>query len=185
MRYVLDTSGDNPITLETAKGWLKVTHSYEDALITEILNAALSFSEGYTGTAFRNQDWTLKASAAELASGILITKTPLISFGGVTITLEDDSTLALTDSQYYLFVGETRSALSITDVNVFDDASESFDAVEIAFTVGTTMPPHINNAIKMLVSFMYENRGDAPTINNNSAPPEALKLLQLERVFQI
>lgn len=185
MQYKLDASGTNPITLETAKEWLKVTHSFEDTLIQAILDASLSFAEGYTGVSFRDQTWTLTASAVELASGIVISKTPLSSLTSVTVTLDDESTVVLTDDQYYLCVTESRAVLTITDGNVFNDISLKFNAVTIVFDVSNTMPSHINNAVKMLVAFMYENRGDAPTINNNSAPPEALKLLQLERVFQI
>lgn len=182
MRYQLVTNGDNPITLALAKEWLRVTHDYEDDLITTISDSALSFAENYTGCSFRAQSWSLSASVAELYAGILITKSPLTSFGTVVITLEDDTTLTLDSSDYYLAVDETRAYLAVTDVSVLNDASDAFNAVAITFTTDAGMPDHITNAVKMLISFMYENRGDAPTVNNNSAPPEALKLLQLERV---
>ncbi len=185
MQYVLDSSGANPIDVDTAKSWLKVTHSYEDDLITSIVDSALSFAEEYTGMAFRDQSWFLYASAAELALGIRIVKTPFAGISSIVITLDDDTTLTLSEDQYSLSVNAIRTVLTLTDENAIDDASSDYAAVEISFTVSSSMPAHIENAVKMLISFMYENRGDAPTINNNSAPPEALKLLQIERVFQI
>lgn len=183
MRYTLVANAANPIDLATAKEWLKITHNYEDTLVTSISESALSFCEGYTGCSFRQQDWSLSASVAELATGILITKSPLTAFDAVTVELEDDTTATIDSDDYYLTVDETRAYLVVTDPDVLQDAKNTFNAVTITFSTDAGMPAHIQNAVKMIISFMYENRGDAPTINNNSAPPEALKLLQLERVM--
>lgn len=182
MRYEATASGDNPITLDTAKDWLRVTHDYEDDLITLIADAALSFAEGYTGCSFRSQTWELSASIDEFYNGITITKSPLTALDSVVVTLDDTTTETLDSDDYYLGVAETRAYIALTDTTVMDNASDTFNAVVISFTTDAGLPGHVENALKMLISFMYENRGDAPTINNNSAPPEALKLLQLERV---
>lgn len=182
MRYELETNGDNPITLATAKEWLKVTHDYDDDLITLITDAALSFAENYTGISFRAQTWNVIATANEFYAGILITKNPITVFNSIVVKLDDGSDWTLDADDYYLGIDETRAYVALTNSSVLDDASPYYDAVTINFTTNGGMPDHIENAIKMIISFMYENRGDAPTINNNSAPPEALKLLQLERV---
>lgn len=182
MRYTLVSQNPASIDLGAAKNWLHITHNFEDDLINSIIESAVSFAEDYTGCSFREQQWNLKASAVELANGVIITKTPISSFTGITLLTSTNETKTLTDQQYFLTVEDTRAFLSITDYSLLTAASAKFDAVTVTFATNGGMPPHIENAVRMLISFMYENRGDAPTINNNSAPPEALKLLQLERV---
>lgn len=182
MRYELQTEGDNPVTLALAKTWLKISHDYEDDLITTITDSAISFAENYTGCSFRAQTWILYASINELYAGITITKSPVTDFTSIVVTLDDDSTVELDNDDYYLGIDATRAYVMLTNTSVMDNAADTYNAVSITFSTNSGLPKHIENALKMIISFMYENRGDAPTINNNPAPPEALKLLQIERV---
>lgn len=183
MKYALVSETPAPIDLGVAKDWLEVTHAYHDTMIQAIINSAFSFAEGYTGMSFREQVWALSASPAEAYNGITITKTPISDLTSVTVLGDDGQTKTLSDDDYYFTVEETRAFFMITEVSVLSSVKDKFNAVTVNFKTDGGLPPHIENAIKMIIAFQYENRGDAPTINNNPAPPEALKLLQLERVL--
>lgn len=183
MKYALVSETPAPIDLGVAKDWLEVTHNYHDTMIKAIIESAFSFAENYTGMSFREQSWALSASPVEAYNGITISKTPISDLTSVTVLGEDGQTKTLTEDDYYFTVESTTAFFIITDASILSSAKQKFNAVTVSFKTDGGLPPHIENAIKMLIAFMYENRGDAPTINNNSAPPEALKLLQIERVL--
>lgn len=183
MRYALVSSNPAPIDVDTAKKWLEVTHNYHDDIIQAIIDSAFSFAEGYTGISFREQSWKLSASPSEIAQGVQITKNPISGFDGITVSY-DSGDKKLIDDQYILTVAETTAFLVVTDLSALQNAKPTFNSISVEFKSDNGyLPPAIENAVKMLIAFMYENRGDAPTINNNSAPPEAIQLLETERVM--
>lgn len=183
MRYALASENSAPVSLDVAKEWLDVTHDYHDNTIQAIIDSATSFAEKYTGISFREQSWTLTASPSEVAEGINITKNPISDFLGCTISYSTGDK-KLTDDQFILTVEETTAFFMVTDLTALSSAIQKFNSVSVSFkTDRGYLPPAIGNAIKMIIAFMYENRGDAPTINNNSAPPEAIQLLETERVM--
>lgn len=182
MNYTPTGTVNLPISVDVAKQWLRVTHDLEDAKIEAVLKAAFSFAESYTGQTFHDQAWTLTASPAEVFGGLMITKAPISGIDLVKMRKDNGQEIFLTNNDYTIITTSSRAYFFVKSNYLYDVVADLPYAFEINFMTGAGLPAHIENAIKMLVAFMYENAGDVPTVNNNSAPPEALLLLQSERV---
>ena len=149
-----------PVNVTEAKAWLKVDWDSEDSLIETLITAAREKCEQYTNRAFISQGIT---ESFGIYDDVILSVGDVISIDSVT-------------------VGET--ALTSADYTT-DDAIDGFkitlndlpdDRVTVVYTAGygasaNDVPKAINAAILLMVSDLYDNRGDKvkrlPTASEN------------------
>jgi uncharacterized phiE125 gp8 family phage protein len=160
-----------PVSLEEAKGHLRVTITDDDAEITRYIKAAREAAESFTRRAFVTQTWEL--GMYSLGPTIELPKPPLISVVGITYTDQDGAEQTLPTTDYVvddysepglIYRARAASWPALT--------SESGVRVKVRFTVGyrgegspgkgaENVPEMVKVAILLHVGEMYENRQTA------------------------
>ena len=182
MIYELQSADSMPNLLPQLKEWMNVTHTYHDTLIETLYETAFEYVEDYTGLAYRLQAWRLSMSPAEAAVGVNIAKNPFVSVDSVATKVNGAYT-SITSDQYHLSVCSSSAFFFVTDQTQLTITDEGYDTVLFDFSVNSqSIPREVVTAIKQIVSFWYENRGDTATAENNAIPPEALLLLNQKRI---
>ena len=182
MQYLLLAADPMPNLLSQLKEWMNVTHTYHDQLIGDLYETAFEYVEDYTGLAFRLQAWQLSMSPAEAAVGVMIAKNPLVTLDSVE-TMVNSTYQEITSDQYHLSVCSSSAFFFVTDQTQLTITDEGYNTVKVDFSVNSqSIPKEVVTAIKQIVSFWYENRGDTSAENNNPIPPEATLLLNQKRV---
>ena len=81
LRYEIDTFGGLPVSLSTAKSFLKIIVPTDDAIIQKIIEGVAIFAERHTGRELRTNSWL--AYANEFQSCFEIRRTPIANIESV------------------------------------------------------------------------------------------------------
>lgn len=157
-------------TLEDAKLHLRVTHAYEDALITTLLASAVDLFEKHTRRYLSAQ--TLTHLQDGLTKQIILPKGPVTGVSSVTVRTKT-GTQTVSSSLYLTFVGqsETKPQVFFLDNVVLPEVDGYPYAVTVTYTVETTtIPASINQAILLLVGHWYENRATVGPTGGGEVP---------------
>jgi uncharacterized phiE125 gp8 family phage protein len=165
VRLTAITPSDEPVSVATAKSYLRVTGSTDDTLIGNLIKAAREQGEQISRQAFITQTRT-QVEDEWPESGILqIQCTPLQSVTSVAYVDSAEAPHTWTDFRV--------NASSQPGHVIFDslpgDTLQERGAITVTYVAGygtssTDVPDRIIQAILMLVAFWYENReaGDVP-----------------------
>lgn len=158
-RYDLTDNGDSPITLERAKGYLKVDGSDDNVVIQDLIATATQFGERYTGIDYRVKTWKLVFD--EFEDRILLRKSKVATITSIKY-LVDDSLVTIDSAVYSLKIGTQFSeVLLASDQSWPTDMDEVEAGIEIIFVTG--IPRYIEEyktGILNHLAYMYQNRGD-------------------------
>lgn len=148
-----------PVSVSTAKAFLRVDHSSEDTLITSLIKSAREDGERFSRRAFITQTWDLILDEIECGKPLPIYRPPLQSVTSIKYVDSAGQEHAWTD-----FVVDTSSEPGTVIFNSLpgDDLRES-GAWIIRFVAGygnseSNVPERIKNVILGLVAHWYENR---------------------------
>jgi uncharacterized phiE125 gp8 family phage protein len=152
-----------PVTLADAKAYLRVEHSDDDAVITALIAGARSHVEAQTRRALITQTWRLVRDAWPGQGCIAVVPSPLRQITAARVYREDGSTQAI-DLQ--AFVSDQAAAPAIIAFAAWSlpVPGRPVAGIEIDVEVGygsgpANVPDPLRQAIKLLVSHWYENRG--------------------------
>ena len=157
--YTLVTSGTVPVSLDDMKKYMKVTSASDNDLITEMLSAATTWGEGYTGREFRANTWQLLKDAFE--DRICIRRDPVDTITFIKhLVLAAQETVAA--SGYYLKKNAQNSEILLNEDESWPtDTDDREQVIEIEFVTKSYRDTDaIATAIKRHVAFWYKNRGD-------------------------
>lgn len=169
-----------PITLFEAKEHLRVDHNDEDALIANQISAARLYCEKLGDKAFITQTWDMyldgfpgtssygvcATSYSSLKQEIRILKSPIQTISWVKY-LDGDRVLQTVDAASYQVdtVGNYPRILP-TYGSTWPATYVGLNAVWIQFVCGYGMPKDVpfnaKAAILLILSMLYEHRGDMP-----------------------
>jgi uncharacterized phiE125 gp8 family phage protein len=157
--YNLKTEAASPIDLATAKAYLKVTSTSDDALIQILIDAVTQWGEKYTTRDFRAKTWELFIDV--FAARISLRRSPVETIDIVTRLVSDVAT-TVPNTVYYLKKGTQFSEVLLNDGQDWpSDTDEREQAIEIEFsTVAFGCLDSIKNAILLHLAHVYTNRGD-------------------------
>lgn len=140
---VTDDSGPvtEPVTLPEVKDYaLRLTGTYDDIPLTELITEARMWVEQYTGLYILQREITV---ALLNQAGCITLPGPII--GDITLTDKDGEDISTDD---YTIVG-----------NEIETCFE--DRINATYNVGyTTAPRWVKQAIYAYIAWAYENRGD-------------------------
>ena len=145
--YFSDESGTEPVTVDEAKGWLKISDDItdDDDLLTELITVARQMCEKYSNISFITR--TVKATLKN-------------SLGSISLPYGPHGAIA----SYKDYNGED---VASTIVKVKGDQFKvlyepCIDYIEITYASGyTTLPYDLKRAVLCQVASLYESRGDA------------------------
>lgn len=140
-----------PVTLNQAKEWLKIEVSDDDAIITSLIKAARLQCEGYVSKSFVER--TVTVVVKNELGNIMLPYGPVNNI----VSVSDFDGVAITD---YGVKGISDKRLSWPVCSY----------AKVEYTAGyAVLPDDFVTAIKMRLTELYQNRGDAETINKSMA----------------
>jgi uncharacterized phiE125 gp8 family phage protein len=157
-----------PVTLADVKAWANIDFNDDDALITSMIIGARQDIENATNLALVAKGITLYAEASGDTDIISL---PYGDASTIVVKgVESDETLSAktVGSDYYLRAN--RFVVLNTAGNY-----------QVTYTAGTVVPQALKEAIKMLVAYRYNNRGDQ---DKQQGLPEDIKQ-KVEKYVQI
>jgi uncharacterized phiE125 gp8 family phage protein len=185
-RYVqiAKQSGD-VVTLADMKDYLKVSGTDDDTLIQSLIDSAVEMAERFMRrdiltTTYENyrpnfwQDLTLRRGAFQSVESIEY--------------LVNNAYDVLDPSNYDVSIGGSFGV--VCEIDQVPSTDYDCNAVKITFKTGfgddaTSVPEAIKTAIKAIVAFMYENRGDCGSCGDGSGIPiQAKVILRSYKIIQ-
>jgi len=175
-RYRVTTPNSNlAVSLADVKEWLKIDITDDDALITSLIKAATLEIEKYIRRELLEKTFVLFLDTfAESffiyrrSRNILVKRSRLTSV--LSIQFFIDTVLTVFDDTLYDFtIDEQYSSIYLINKNtIWPTTDIRKQAVQISFIAGygdddTFIPEDLKLALKMLIAFLYENRGDCNT----------------------
>jgi len=173
-------SGD-VLTLAELKSSLRITHTFEDALLQRYINAAVDRLDGYygiLGKALLSQTW--QVSLPSLSSKISLPFGNKVS--AVVVKYYDSlNSLQTASSSLYLYYDTvTGPIIELTSGSVWPQVYDRPDPALVQWTFGFgsgSIPSAIKEAVALLASNFYENRAVTDIQGFKDLPPAAQALL--------
>ena len=157
--YNLISSAVSPVDLATAKAWLKVPGTADDAIIQTLISSATEYGEKYTGRDFRVKQWELLIDY--FPERICLRRDPVDIINSVN-HLVLDTPVTVPSADYYLKkLVQSSEVLLLGDAEWPTDTDDREQAITINFdTKAYYCINEIVNAILTHVAYLYTNRGD-------------------------
>lgn len=206
----LTTPAVEPVTLDEVKAHLRVTNTSDDLWLTAALKAARLMAEDYTHMAFiqrtfrqtmdwttgQNEEWWNGVRSAPISvlssTPIELLKPPLVSVQSVTVFGDDDTPTVVDPSIYIVDAVDQLQygRVVLRRGNVWPVVLRVVNGLQIDFTAGlataaVNLPQDIPIAIKMIVMWLYENRGcESVDVKGAIAPSGAGMILDSYRMIR-
>lgn len=150
-----------PVSVETAKLFLRVDDTSDDTLITSLIKAAREKGEELSRRAFITQTWDVTMDDWPQALEMELLRPPLQSVTSVKYIDIDDVEHTVDSSTYYAVTKSEPGKLVFKSLEGSSLRREG--AVTVRFVAGygnaaSDVPERIKSAILSLVAYWYENR---------------------------
>jgi len=158
-----------PVTLAEAKAWLRLDHSTEDDLITQLVRTARTRSEAVTSRAFITQTVQETGTKPSKTGVIDLAVNPVQSVTEVSEIGSDNSIQILDASAYIIDLDQGRILLG---------SGHSTSAYKIQYIAGygnasNDVPAPLKTAILLQTAWLFERRDE----NDSAIPFPAQSLL--------
>lgn len=201
---------EEPVTLDEAKVHMRIDGNDDDAYITELITAARIIAESYTRRSFINTTWKMFINKWPYSGGydrfpegyyevaitevyqakpVVLPKGRLQSVTHIKTYDDTDTATTVDVSNYYVgaYSSGDSGQVALRNGGSIPAPTRATDGIEIQFIAGygssaSAVPIAIKQAIKMLVSSLYENRGDC---QDGKLPTSAKALLDQYRILLI
>ena len=195
----LDTIGDEPISLNFTKSYLRVEHDDDDGLITDFIKTARSTIEAYTSRALCSQAWEFRVNAGFAVArsdgeylsqsksrgnhGLELPRSPFQDLSEAPSLETSYGVKTLTDFRVDKSGRTARIHFGPTALSLFDGSG----TICIRFQAGyepDDLPASLKQAMLLIVSQLYNNR---MAVNDNPGLLGAFdsSVLQLLKPYQI
>lgn len=193
-----------PVTLAEAKAHLRITHSTDDALVTDIIKTARMACESFTGRAFITRNISLyldiwpsggggswwdgvREGASVMAEAMVlnIPRPPLFSVTDIRVYGADDTLTTFSSENYFVDTVGPQGRIVLKDSAAVPSPGRNTSGIEVRYTAGygttaSAVPLPLREAVKQTVANFYENRGDHAA--GQVLSPSVCGLLQPYRV---
>lgn len=174
-----------PVSLSEAKAHCRVDTSDDDAVITQLISAATSHLDGYTGTLGRcliTQTWRFDCSGFPGGDRINLPLSPMQSVASVTYKDGNGDTQTLSTGAYHVSEDASGSYVLLDDTASWPTTDEQPDAVSVTAVFGygdasTDIPDAIKSALLLLIGHWFEHREAVTMGVSPSELPMAVKSL--------
>lgn len=181
MQYQLITAPSaEPVTLSDAKDWLKIDGNDENTLISALITSARLAVEAATGLLLLSQTWRLSFDDWPQSGRLVLTHAPMQSVQTFRIIDSNGNAMAVPLNNLSIdIVGREPRIMLKTAPPQRDQYLHGY-ALDIVFGYAdaNSVPETLKLAIKMLVAFWHENRGDDVASVSRHWPDTISALLQ-------
>ena len=161
--------GDAPVSLNEARGWLRLGAPVDDAVVAGLIRAATNICEAFIG------QWLIVRAVEErlpMAAGtVRLTARPVVGIDGVALIAADGGETPLEGGDYRMMVGRDGN----TRITV--DGAGDAERLRIAYRAGIAEGANgIPEAIRQGIVRMTQHLHDARD-GTGAAPPAAIAAL--------
>jgi uncharacterized phiE125 gp8 family phage protein len=180
---------DEPLTVQEAKDWARITESEDDDLVQGLIRAARCHVEQLTGRALLTQTWDLYLDCFPWQ--IDVPRPPLQSVTSIKYIDTEGVLQTLASSEYTVDAKSEPGRIVPAYGKVWPSTRYEPNAVQVRFVAGYGLEaldidaraPELRQAIGVLVGTMYEQR-ETRTPDELTEVPEAFyQLVNQDRVF--
>ena len=156
MRKILIQPSNLPITLETAKNFLRVEDDYDNDLITSLIKGATQTAQAFTGLQLTSGTFLEALVRFDYQIKLL---SPVTSITSVKYYDENNTLQTIDSANYRLNTFGKQHYLEFDNTYSFPSTYNRTDAILIEFVAGSTnIDSDIEAWIKIRVATLYENR---------------------------
>ncbi|WP_338424746.1 head-tail connector protein [Sphingopyxis kveilinensis] len=161
--------GDAPVSLNEARGWLRLGATVDDAVVAGLVRAATNICEAFIG------QWLIVRAAEErlpIGAGTLrLNARPVVGIDGVALIAPDGGEMPLGDGEYRVTVSRDGS----TRITV--ERAGDAERLRVAYRAGVAdgangIPEAIRQGIVRMTQHLHDARDGA-----GAAPPAAIAAL--------
>jgi uncharacterized phiE125 gp8 family phage protein len=166
-----------PVSLAEAKGWLRVEGSDEDSLIQALIIAARLMVESEIGLVLLAQNWRIVGDSWPASETIPVPIGRVLAVTGGRVFAANGTPQAIQAGDFEIIKGLERDAIR---PNARPAPGRPRAGIEIDLRLGfgefaSQVPESLRLAMRQLIAFWYENRGDATIVERGlPAPVRAL-----------
>ncbi|MDB5651438.1 MAG: hypothetical protein JWL62_2958 [Hyphomicrobiales bacterium] len=152
-----------PMTLDEVRTWLKLDTHDEDDLVTSLVRAARSAVEQATRRALLAQSWRLRLDRWPCNGILAVPLSPVLSIDAVRVF--DAGGVATSPDTAGFQLDQSHGTRLFIDTPP-PSPGRLYGGIEIDFTAGfgttaSSVPEPLRQAMRLLVAFWFEHRGDA------------------------
>lgn len=178
-----------PITVDEAKDWARITDDTEDAVVERLITAARGFVEEITGRALITQTWDYYLDAFPCGLGTIDVPRPrLQSVTFVKYTDEDGVVQTLDAAEYTVDTKREPARIVPAYGESWPSIRDVPNAVQVRFVAGygaaaVSVPEQLRHAIGVLVATMYEQRESVAETAMVDVPVAFWQLVNQHRIW--
>ena len=163
---------DGSQALEEVKEYLRVTSTYEDDLLTLLIDAAVGYVEMTTNKTLASKSYTQYCDY--FIDTIALDHSPLTSVTSINYIDTDGNSQLLSSSVYSENSASAPSEINLAYGQSWPATRDVKNAVTIVYSAGyatwTVVPELLRQAVKFLVGHWYMNREAASNIKIEDVP---------------
>lgn len=163
MQYQIITApADEPVTLADAKDWLKIDGTDEDRLVTALISSARLAVEAATGLFLLPQTWRLSFDDWPPSGRLVLPYAPLQSVQVFRVINANGNASAVPLNNLNIDPAGRQPRIALKSAPPAKNQDLHAYEIDVIFGYGdaNAVPETLKLAIKMLVAFWHENRGD-------------------------
>lgn len=174
-----------PLTVAEAKEHLRVEHSDDDTIISNIITAAREYVETYLDCTLMLTQY--KMTLDLFPANIELPKSPLSTVSGydavtLTYTTDTEATVTLSTSEYRVDSYAVPAVLRPLYGDSWPAHLADYNSIEVTFWAGygstsAAVPQRIRNAMLMLITHLYENRSSVQVGTVATVVPDSMRML--------
>lgn len=181
MSYHLVTApAVEPLSLAEARDWLKIDGNQDDTVIAALIVSARLAIEAATGLMLISQRWSLRLDAWPHTGVLALAHAPLQSVVALRVIGSGGQVTSLPPSWIGIAPARRPRLVLNSDLPATDRVAHGIE-VECQFGYGdapSSVPQPLRLAMRMLVAFWHENRGDGIAATASRWPDPVSALLQ-------
>ncbi len=174
---LVDGPAVEPISLAEMHLHLRLDDAQEDDLLTSLIKAARLMLESASQLKFISQTWRL--SIARVPSGRAV-RIPLAPVGAVLALRSFDAAgieTLVDPAQYRLAIGTEPGLLKLGQAFPASAGGIEIDLVAGFGASAASVPEPLRQALRMLVAYWFENRGDVDALRPAQLPAEVALMI--------
>jgi uncharacterized phiE125 gp8 family phage protein len=180
-----------PLSLAEAKAFLRIEHDDDDDVIAALIAGARIHVEAQSRRALIAQSWRLVRDAWPADGRIAVLPAPLVALTAARVWRLDGTTQAIDVDMFTVDVATAPGVLSFA-AGALPSPGRVFAGIELDIEAGygeaaTDVPEPLRQAIRVLVSHWYENRGLVAAAGGGAAtlPQSVAALISPYRVLSL
>lgn len=183
---LVSAAANEPITLEDAKAFLRVSFDDDNELIEALISAARASAEMFTGRALVDQTWDYFVDEFPEESFIRLPRAPLLEVLSVNYGGAGNESV-LSAAGYIVDNASAPARVALVSGGSWPTVTDIANGVRIRFRAGYVdndqspasgeIPPDIIAAIKLTIGSLYANREDVIVGQTAVELPGAARLL--------